>query len=57
MEFRWIALMALWTVLSGPIFGGPSGTASRVRETPPTVSPAKPMPAEPAQHGPVAPQR
>ena len=48
MEFRWVALMALWTILSGPIFGGPSGTASRVKETPHTVSPAKPAPPAPA---------
>jgi hypothetical protein len=32
MEFRWVALMALWTILSGPIFGGPSGSASRIKE-------------------------
>jgi hypothetical protein len=62
MQFRWIALMALWTILSGPIFGGPSGAASRVKETPHTVSPAKPMPAKPtpakpAPAGPVTPQR
>jgi hypothetical protein len=24
MNFRWIALIALWTVLAGPIFAGPS---------------------------------
>jgi hypothetical protein len=24
MEFRWIALIALWTLLSGPIFYSPS---------------------------------
>jgi hypothetical protein len=27
MEFRWIALIALWTLLSGPILGTPSGPA------------------------------
>jgi hypothetical protein len=32
MEFKWIALMALWTILSGPVFGGPSGSASRIKE-------------------------
>jgi hypothetical protein len=25
MQFRWVALIALWTILSGPIFGGSSG--------------------------------
>ncbi len=28
MEFRWIALLALWTLVSGPIFGVPQGPAS-----------------------------
>ena len=23
MQFRWVALIALWTFLSGPIFAGP----------------------------------
>jgi hypothetical protein len=23
MDFRWVALIALWTFLSGPIFGAP----------------------------------
>jgi hypothetical protein len=25
MEFRWVAAIALWTVLSGPIFNGKGG--------------------------------
>jgi hypothetical protein len=41
MEFRWVALMALWTILSGPIFGGPSGKASRAKDRPPVVTTAK----------------
>lgn len=24
MEFRWVALVALWTLISGPIFSTPS---------------------------------
>jgi hypothetical protein len=32
MEFRWIALIALWTMVSGPIFGTPSGPASGSRQ-------------------------
>jgi hypothetical protein len=24
MQFRWIALIALWTLISGPIFGPPA---------------------------------
>jgi hypothetical protein len=28
MELRWIVLIALWTLLSGPIFGGASGAKS-----------------------------
>jgi hypothetical protein len=27
MEFRWVALIALWTLVSGPILGTPSGPA------------------------------
>jgi hypothetical protein len=23
MDFRWIALIALWTMIAGPIFAGP----------------------------------
>jgi hypothetical protein len=41
MEFRWVALLALWTILSGPIFGGPSGKASRPKDRPPVIAPAK----------------
>jgi hypothetical protein len=43
MEFRWIAFMALWTILSGPIFGGPSGSASRVNERPQVVKVVRPL--------------
>ena len=28
MEFRWVAVIALWTLLSGPIFSPPSGGSS-----------------------------
>jgi hypothetical protein len=28
MEFRWVAIIALWTVISGPIVSGPSGATS-----------------------------
>jgi hypothetical protein len=36
MEFRWLALVALWTVLSGPIFGTATGPASGARKPDPT---------------------
>jgi hypothetical protein len=29
MEFRWAAIIALWTLLTGPIFNSPSGAATR----------------------------
>jgi hypothetical protein len=32
MEFRGLALVALWTLLSGPVFGPPAGTPVRSRE-------------------------
>lgn len=28
MEFRWLAVIALWTLLSGPVFSPPSGGSS-----------------------------
>ena len=28
MEFRWVAVIALWTLLSGPVIGPPSGGSS-----------------------------
>jgi hypothetical protein len=37
MQFRWVALIALWTFLSGPIFAGPwaqSKPASQPAKTP-----------------------
>jgi len=32
MEFRWVALIALWTVVSGPIFTTPKGPAAGSRQ-------------------------
>jgi hypothetical protein len=29
MEFRWVAFIALWTVLSGPVFASPAGRRER----------------------------
>jgi hypothetical protein len=29
MEFRWIAIIALWTLVCGPILGGPSRSAGK----------------------------
>jgi hypothetical protein len=28
MEFRWVAVIALWTLLSGPVFSPSSGGSS-----------------------------
>jgi hypothetical protein len=30
MQFRWVALIALWTFLSGPIFAGPWANSTPV---------------------------
>ena len=30
MQLRWSALIALWTILSGPIFSGPPVSSARV---------------------------
>jgi hypothetical protein len=32
MEFRWVAILALWTILSGPVFGPPSGGSPNAGE-------------------------
>jgi hypothetical protein len=47
MEFRWPALIALWTLLCGPIFGGNSpGSAAKVKERPAAVAPMPTAPVE-----------
>ncbi len=45
MEFRWIAAIALHTLLIGPIVGVPSGSASRSPDGPAKQVKAKPAPA------------
>jgi hypothetical protein len=37
MQFRWVALITLWTFLVGPILGAPSGTAKAHRKAPPVA--------------------
>jgi hypothetical protein len=32
MEFRWVAAIALWTILSGPIFNGRGSLSAPPRE-------------------------
>jgi hypothetical protein len=32
MQFRWVSLIALWTILSGPIFGPPTGSSPSAKE-------------------------
>jgi hypothetical protein len=29
MEFRWVAFIALWTILSGPVFAPPAPSRAR----------------------------
>jgi len=41
MEFRWLATLAVWTILSGPVFGPPSGGAARPKERAPSKASAK----------------
>jgi hypothetical protein len=33
MEFRWVAVLALWTLLSGPIFDRPGSSSSKPDRT------------------------
>jgi hypothetical protein len=49
VELRWVGLIALWTLLSGPIFGTPSGGSSAPR-TSPTVNAATKAPAPAPAH-------
>jgi hypothetical protein len=32
MEFRWLSLIALWTLLAGPVFGPPARSTPRPGE-------------------------
>jgi hypothetical protein len=43
MEFRWVALIALWTILSAPIFGGSSSGVSSREKSVPKVQTARPV--------------
>ena len=44
MEFRWVAGLTLWTMLSGPILSQPSPPRPAVVLARPAVTPAKPLP-------------
>jgi hypothetical protein len=44
MEFRWVAAIALWTILSGPIFNG-RGTLSTPNREKVSANVVKPTPA------------
>jgi hypothetical protein len=41
MPFRWLALLALWTCLCGPVFGTPGASSARPPE-PRHAAPAAP---------------
>jgi hypothetical protein len=34
MQFRWVAIITLWTFLTGPILGPPAGVPARSKERP-----------------------
>ncbi len=44
MEFRWIAILTLWTILIGPMIDAPFGQ-TKARSQPAKTAPAK-TPAE-----------
>jgi hypothetical protein len=44
MEFRWVALIALWTFLVAPILGAPSGPPAPRRTSSPHVLTGKSTP-------------
>jgi hypothetical protein len=37
MDFRWVALIALWTLLAGPIFAGTSAPSGKTDARPASV--------------------
>ena len=48
MEFRWVAVIAVWTLLSGPVFspsGGSSGPSVKVAASSAAKTPAARTPA------------
>ena len=44
MEFRWVAGLTLWTMLSGPILSQPSPPRPTGVVAAPIVAPSKPVP-------------
>jgi hypothetical protein len=44
MEFRWVAALALWTMLSGPILSQPAPSRPAALARPVLTSPIKPSP-------------
>jgi len=48
MEFRWVALIAVWTLIGGPILGGAS-TSSPFRPAKDAAKVVKPFKAQPAR--------
>jgi hypothetical protein len=42
IDFRWVAFIALWTLLSGPIFSQPGSSGTAPQEQ--TVSASQPKP-------------
>ena len=45
MKFSWVAVIALWTLLSGPIFGPPARSVSRSGDQA-SASAVKPTPVK-----------
>lgn len=45
MEFRWAAFIALWTILSGPVFAGFTAQLPRPAATAVVSTPADTLPA------------
>jgi hypothetical protein len=43
MQFRWVALIALWTLISGPLFGPPAAPREKASASakPPAASKAQ----------------
>jgi hypothetical protein len=57
MEFRWVAGLTLWTMLSGPILSQPSPQRPSGAMAHPTMAAPKPLPAATPKHAPTPARR
>ena len=57
MEFRWAAALALWTILSGPVFSGLGSRSLPPRQSPRLAAAHVPRIAQPHRAQPFSPRQ